>query len=68
MTNSSEITRVYFSHDQDARGDDKITEMMFTFRKLAKSLDRSELESLIPIASYGIYWSIIALYERDWNV
>ena len=39
--------------------------MMFTFRKLAKSLDRSELESLIPIASYGIYWSIIEYMHRN---
>ena len=65
MTNASEITRVYFSHDQDARGDDKITEMMFAFRKLAKNLERSELESLIPLASYGIYWAIIEYMHRN---
>ena len=67
----SEITRVYFSHDQDARGDDKIKEMFFDFRKVVKGIDISDLKALAGISCYTIYWAIVeymhrnAFYEKD---
>lgn len=67
----SEITRVYFSHDQDARGDDKIKEMFFDFRKVVKDIDISDLKALAGISCYTIYWAIVeymhrnAFYEKD---
>jgi len=61
----SEITRVYFSHDQDARGDDKIKEMFFDFRKIANDIDLAELKALASISCYSIYWSIIEFMHRN---
>lgn len=61
----SEITRVYFSHDQDARGDDKIKEMFFDFRKEVKDIDPSELKALASISCYSIYWSIVEYMHRN---
>lgn len=61
----SEITRVYFSHDQDARGDDKIKEMFFDFRKAVKDIDLSELKALASISCYSIYWSIVEYMHRN---
>ncbi len=61
----SEITRVYFSHDQDARGDDKIKEMFFDFRKVVKNIDLSELKALASISCYSIYWSIVEYMHRN---
>ena len=61
----SEITRVYFSHDQDARGDDKIKEMFFDFRKGVKDIDLSELKALASISCYSIYWSIVEYMHRN---
>lgn len=65
MAKTSEITRVYFSHDQDARNDDKIKEFFFEFRRLVKTLDRDDLLSLSAISCYAIFWSILEYMHRN---
>lgn len=65
MVKVSEITRPYFSHDEDARGDDKILKMFFTFRKLANEMTEEELRSFVPIGAYGIFWSVIEYMHRN---
>lgn len=70
----SKLTNVYFSHDRDARSDDKIAEMMFNFRKLAKGLNREELECLAGISGYAVFWCILeymhrnGFYEKDIDI
>lgn len=65
MPKVSEITRVYFSHDQDARSDDKVKAFFFEFRKLAKDLDHDDLVSLSAISCYSIFWSILEYMHRN---
>lgn len=65
MPKVSEITRPYFSHDDDARGDDKIKRLYFSFRKFAKEMTKEELESFVPIGAYGIFWSILEYMHRN---
>lgn len=65
MPKVSEITRVYFSHDQDARSDDKVKAFFFEFRKLAKELDHADLVSLSAISCYSIFWSILEYMHRN---
>lgn len=65
MPRVSEMTRPYFSHDEDARGDDKILKLFFSFRKLAKEMSREDLESFVPIGAYGIFWSILEYMHRN---
>jgi hypothetical protein len=61
----TEITRPYFSHDDDARGDDKIKRLFFSFRKIAKELSQDELESFVSVGAYGIFWSILEYMHRN---
>ena len=65
MTKATQMTRVYFSHDQDSRDDDKIKELFFSFRKLSKTLERQELEELAAISGYAIFWSILEYMHRN---
>lgn len=65
MSRVSEITRPYFSHDEDARTDNKIIKMFFEFRREAKKMEKSELESLAALSAYGIFWSIVEYMHRN---
>ena len=65
MSKVSEMTRPYFSHDEDARGDDKILKLFFSFRKRAKEMTREELEVFVPLGAYGIFWSVLEYMHRN---
>lgn len=65
MSRVSEITRPYFSHDEDARNDNKIIKMFFDFRREAKTMERTELETLAALGAYGIFWSIVEYMHRN---
>lgn len=65
MAKVSEITEPYFSHDIAARGDEKILKMFFAFRKLAKTIERDELETLAALGSYGLFWSVVEYMHRN---
>lgn len=65
MSRVSEITRPYFSHDEDARNDNKIIKMFFDFRREAKTMEKSELESLAVLGAYGIFWTIVEYMHRN---
>lgn len=65
MSRVSEITRPYFSHDEDARNDNKIIKMFFDFRREAKTMEKSELEQFAAIGAYGIFWSIVEYMHRN---
>lgn len=60
MTNkNSNIENLWFHHDENASSDIKIIKMSRHFRKLAKDLTREELESLVPLAAYGVFWRLV---------
>lgn len=65
MPKNSDMTRVYFSHDQDTRSDDKILKMFFEFRKFVRTLERPQLEELAGISCYSIFWSVIEYMHRN---
>lgn len=65
MSRVSEIIRPYFSHDEDARNDNKIIKMFFDFRREAKTMERTELETLAALGAYGIFWSIVEYMHRN---
>lgn len=65
MTNKSNAKRPYFSHDLDARGDEKIKALLLYYRKAAKQMSREELESLAPLGTLGILWSIVEYAHRN---
>lgn len=65
MPKVSEIVEPYFSHDMNAKGDDKILKMFFSFRKLAKEMTREELESFVSHGAYGLFWEIIEYMHRN---
>ena len=65
MVKVSEITEPYFSHDISTRCDEKILKMFFGFRRAAKEMSREELESFVPMAAYGVFWSIVEYMHRN---
>ena len=65
MAQVSKMTRPYLAHDEDTRNDDKIKKIFFHFRKTSKEMNREELESIIPLGAYGIFWSILEYMHRN---
>ena len=55
---STKLTNPWFEHDENASNDGKILKMTRDFRKLVKTLDRQELESLAVLGSKAIFWRI----------
>lgn len=65
MPKVTEITDPYFSHDMNARSDEKILKMFFDFRKYAISETTETIKHLVPLAAYGIFWSIVEYMHRN---
>ena len=65
MPRVSEVTRPYFSHDEDARSDQKILKLFFSFRKLAQEMTKEELISFVSLGAYGIFWSILEYMNKN---
>ncbi len=55
---STKLTNPWFEHDENASNDGKILKMTRDFRKLVKTLDRQDLESLAVLGSKAIFWRI----------
>lgn len=62
---STKITNPWFEHDENASNDGKILKMFRDFRKLAKSMERDELESFVALGAYAIYWRIVEFMHGD---
>lgn len=61
----SKITNPWFEHDENASNDGKILKMFRDFRKVAKSMEREELESFVALGAYAIYWRIVEFMHGD---
>ena len=54
-----EIIKPYIKHDETASSDSKLLKMQHSFKKLAKSMSKEELESFVSQGAYGIFWKIL---------
>lgn len=59
------IIQPYIKHDVNASQDGKILRLYLDFRKLAKSMNREELESFVALGAYGIFWRILEFMHGD---
>ncbi len=66
-TNSDEkkLINPWFEHDENASKDGKILKMFHDFRKLAKTMERSELESFVALGAYAVFWRIVEYLHSD---
>lgn len=66
-TNGDEkkLTNPWFEHDENASNDGKILKMFHDFRKLAKTMERSELESFVALGAYAVFWRIVEYLHGD---
>lgn len=63
---NSNIENPWFHHDENASSDIKIIKMSRHFRRLAKDLSREDLESLVYLAAYGIFWRLVeSMHDND---
>ena len=65
MPKTIEIIEPYFSHDINARSDEKIVKMFFEFRKNKNTYSESTVRELLSFASYGVYWSVVEYMHRN---
>ena len=65
MPKTIEIVEPYFSHDINARADEKIVKMFFEFRKNKNNYSEATVRELLSFASYGVYWSIVEYMHRN---
>lgn len=56
--NSTKLTNPWFEHDENASSDGKFLKMFRDFRKLAKTMEQSELESFVALGAYAIFWRL----------
>lgn len=60
MAKEKENQNRYFPHDIEASSDEKFTVMNYFFRRVKENnLENLIDKSLLPLASYGLYWKII---------
>lgn len=59
------IIQPFIKHDNNASQDGKILKMCNEFRKLSKTMDRSELESFVSIGAYGAFWRILEFLKSN---
>lgn len=55
---NSKLTNPWFEHDENASSDGKFLKMFRDFRKLAKAMEQSELESFVALGAYAIFWRL----------
>lgn len=55
---STKLTNPWFEHDENASSDGKFLKMFRDFRKLAKTMEQSELESFVALGAYAIFWRL----------
>lgn len=55
---NSKLTNPWFEHDENASSDGKFLKMFRDFRKLAKTMERSELESFVALGAYAVFWRL----------
>lgn len=56
--NSTKLINPWFEHDENASSNGKFLRMFRDFRKLAKEMEKAELESFVTLGAYAIFWRL----------
>lgn len=59
------LIQPFLKHDDNASQDGKILKMYLDFRKLAKTMDREELETFVAHGAYAIFWRILEFMRNN---
>lgn len=65
MKTDKKLIQPFIKHDDNASQDGKILKMYFSFRKLAKTMEREELESFVAHGAYAIFWRILEFMRNN---